>query len=298
MGIFEVFGLGRKINTLPNDVKAAIESNIEICERDCGSCTDPELEKDQAVFDKFKLDRETSLFGSSKVPSANFIVPTSRMDWVHDACSEKKGSVQDCISKWVARHNDGKESSMQCNVSSLPLDIMDVEVLRGKKNTVLVLPHFIKLVGITSDNVDSILDEIAPMLIEGDVDSLLKKDYIEDCNESSFVFLCSHTTRDKRCGKSAPILRKHFNTNLQHHHLYREDSDFRRGGCRVAYINHVGGHKFAANVLIYLRKSRTLVWLGRVTPLHVKSIVDDLIVPEVPRLPNPENVRCVKKYDF
>ena len=65
---------------------------------------------------------------------------------------------------------------------------------------------------------------------------------------------------------------------------------------KIAFVNHVGGHKFAANVQIYLRNPNTLIWLGRVTPTIVPSIVEHLIVPEEPTLPFPEKVRCIKKY--
>lgn len=57
----------------------------------------------------------------------------------------------------------------------------------------------------------------------------------------------------------------------------------RAGGAKVMFINHVGGHKWAANVIIY-RKEKTgegekpdeaaqCIWLAKVTPRHVEGIV-------------------------
>lgn len=74
-----------------------------------------------------------------------------------------------------------------------------------------------------------------------------------ECPHDYLILLCSHKTRDARCGQSAPLLRREFQRHLQPLGLYRDLHDERPGGCGIYFINHVGGHKFAANVLIYRR---------------------------------------------
>lgn len=74
-----------------------------------------------------------------------------------------------------------------------------------------------------------------------------------DCPHDYLILLCSHKTRDARCGQSAPLLRREFERHLRPLGLYRDLHDERPGGCGIYFINHVGGHKFAANVLIYRR---------------------------------------------
>ncbi|SCU79279.1 LANO_0A05688g1_1 [Lachancea nothofagi CBS 11611] len=301
MGLLSLFkGSG---NVSKQDV-AKIEKVVEVCDRECEDCAPAEdvaeMEKDEAKFSKLKVEQDASLFGSSKSSKLHFVVPTSQTDWEHDACYEKKGSVQHKIATWVednkSRFPQGEGENMSCNVSSLPIDMLDIEVMRGTKNDVLVLPHFLWIKSLEVGHVNSQLEVLVPLLLANQRDELLALDNIEEAKERSFVFLCSHKTRDKRCGITAPILQKIFWQQLKENGLYRDASDFRPDGCTVAFVNHVGGHKFAANVIMYLKPSHSLIWLGRVAPRHIPAIVELMIVPEKPQLPWPEKVRCVQKY--
>ncbi|CAI4058903.1 hypothetical protein N7582_001236 [Saccharomyces uvarum] len=289
-----------------------ISQTIPICkgddaadQHDCSGDCKEDIEDGEQAFAKLKIEQETPLLNSSKTPKIHFVVPTSQTDWQHDACSEDKKSVQYKISQWCDK-NSSKFSSMgtgktlNCGVSSLPKDIMDIEVMRGTKNNVLVLPYFIWLNDLRSDKVEETLDDIVPTLLNGSIsrDKLLEtRPNISEARERAFIFLCSHATRDKRCGITAPYLKRVFDGKLQEHALYRDNSDFRPDGVKIAFVNHVGGHKFAANVQIFLKNPNTLIWLGRVTPVMVPSIVEHLIIPEKPTLPYPEKVRCIKKYE-
>lgn len=106
------------------------------------------------------------------------------------------------------------------------------------------------------------------------------------------ILMCSHKTRDARCGQSAPLLRKEFERILRPMGLYRDMHDDRPGGVGIYFINHVGGHKYSANVLIYRREGRKkdnsdedldgaplakeavqLIWLARVRPEDCENIV-------------------------
>lgn len=71
------------------------------------------------------------------------------------------------------------------------------------------------------------------------------------CPHDYLILLCSHKTRDLRCGISAPLLAKEFERHLRPLGLYRDLHDTRPGGVGIYFINHVGGHKFAANVIVY-----------------------------------------------
>ena len=60
-----------------------------------------------------------------------------------------------------------------------------------------------------------------------------------------------------------------------------EENEDENGRVLVSYVSHIGGHKFAGNVLIYLHHEdgRTeSVWLGRVFPHHVKFIIEETIL--------------------
>ncbi|KAK5093442.1 hypothetical protein LTR70_004803 [Exophiala xenobiotica] len=109
---------------------------------------------------------------------------------------------------------------------------------------------------------------------------------MKPCPHKAVILMCSHGTRDWRCGKSAPILRREFERHLRPLGLFRDFDDERPGGVGVYFINHVGGHKYSANVMIYRREGRDEkggielsneavqgIWLARVRPEDCENIV-------------------------
>ena len=88
--------------------------------------------------------------------------------------------------------------------------------------------------------------------------------------KKAYVFVCVHQKRDKRCGLVGPLLVNEFKQQLA-----STDLDVQVHG-----ISHVGGHKFAGNVLIYLpgENGYTATWYGRVTHCIVADIVNQTLI--------------------
>lgn len=59
----------------------------------------------------------------------------------------------------------------------------------------------------------------------------------------SYVFVCCHGSRDRRCGVSGPSLVSRFREEIELHGLLSEVS--------VSPCSHIGGHKYAGDVIIY-----------------------------------------------
>lgn len=109
------------------------------------------------------------------------------------------------------------------------------------------------------------------------------------CPHKYLILLCSQRSRDARCGQSAPLLRREFERHLEPLGLLRDLHDERPGGVGVYFISHVGGHKYAANVMIYRRQTvrgqgmtedgveageaGQCIWLARVRPEDCEGIV-------------------------
>lgn len=121
------------------------------------------------------------------------------------------------------------------------------------------------------------------------------------------VLVCGHGGRDQRCGVLGPILKEEFEDKLARQDIavlkgpplahgdevaasriqQEEKGETRvdkvsdlRLRARVATISHIGGHKFAGNVIIYIPpsfKGNALagkgIWYGRIEPGHVEGIV-------------------------
>lgn len=125
------------------------------------------------------------------------------------------------------------------------------------------------------------------------------------------VLMCGHAGRDGRCGVMGPVLKTEFEAALPRAGLEvldgpvvvadgSEDVSALEGGntaagtaarmARVGLISHIGGHKFAGNVIVYLPPLLKTVeggihplaghgiWYGRVEPRHVQGIVDETIL--------------------
>lgn len=89
------------------------------------------------------------------------------------------------------------------------------------------------------------------------------------------VLICGHGGRDQRCGVLGPILQDGFRADFARRNL---DAD-------VGLISHIGGHKYAGNVIIYLPPnmedhplSGAGIWYGRVRPEDVEGLVEETIV--------------------
>ena len=116
---------------------------------------------------------------------------------------------------------------------------------------------------------------------------------------AALVLLCSQRTRDIRCGQSAPLLRRELERHLRPLGLQRDLGDERPGGVGIYFISHVGGHKYAANVLVYRRRGAfggvgdgavgdvedvegaeglgeagQCIWLARVRPEDCENVVN------------------------
>lgn len=107
-----------------------------------------------------------------------------------------------------------------------------------------------------------------------------------------------------RCGVMGPVLRNEFEDKLDHlgyqvlkgpvqtssnafDRLEGQAADA-KVAARVGLISHIGGHKFAGNVIIYLPphlrqngKPHPLaghgIWYGRVEPRHVEGVIRETV---------------------
>nr|OQO30785.1 hypothetical protein B0A51_01446 [Rachicladosporium sp. CCFEE 5018] len=107
------------------------------------------------------------------------------------------------------------------------------------------------------------------------------------------VLICGHGSRDSRCGTLGPLLRDEFSDQLSAQSFSVLSSPPTSSSpdssisppARVGVISHIGGHKFAGNVIIYIPPSMTGhalagrgIWYGRVEPENVEGIVRETIV--------------------
>jgi hypothetical protein len=247
------------------------------CSHDCVSCTTkfPSSVK----FD----DGEGDIYNSAKPTACHLIVPTGKADWPHDATSVPK-TVENAVADWISESSKGAfpDGNVKCSTSSLPVDLLDAKCSDRESGDVLILPFFIWLRKVDAARVRDVLTELMPLLIkardEGSEPPSEVHGYkIEKSLAHSYVLLCSHTTRDKRCGITAPLMKREMDHRLRETGHYRDAGDESKGGVHVTFVNHVGGHKFGANVIIYLRTGE-IIWLAKCSPKNAQPIIDETVL--------------------
>ena len=117
------------------------------------------------------------------------------------------------------------------------------------------------------------------------------------------LFICGHGNRDQRCGIMGPILEAEFSRALTDAgmNVFPADDESaptdaesdHKLSARVALISHIGGHKWAGNVIVYIPPKFQVggsngaitsklagrgIWYGRVEPKHVEGIVKETIL--------------------
>ncbi|KAG9246338.1 Sucraseferredoxin-like protein [Calycina marina] len=147
--------------------------------------------------------------------------------------------------------------------------------------------------------------------------------YFAEANDVKhiLVLVCGHGGRDIRCGILGPLLRNEFSKVLEANGIRvpttppsmqldndrdprkyqefskeqlpaiigEEDNDVIKTA-RVGLISHIGGHKFAGNIIVYIPPGMKKaggedhelagcgIWYGRVEPKHVDGIVKETVL--------------------
>ncbi|KAF5479081.1 hypothetical protein F2P56_005585 [Juglans regia] len=131
---------------------------------------------------------------------------------------------------------------------------------------VLIFPDMIRYRRLTHFDVDTFVEEVLVRdgeWLPGTPETL----------KGSYVFVCSHGSRDRRCGVCGPALVSRFKEGIELHGLQSKVS--------VSPCSHIGGHEYAGNVIIFgsnLNGEVTGHWYGYVSPEDVPVLLEQHIV--------------------
>ncbi|KAK9480626.1 Sucrase/ferredoxin-like-domain-containing protein [Lipomyces japonicus] len=247
---------------------------VSDCAFECDSCT--------AKFpSSVKIERDGLLWGTAKPWRSHVLVATGKSDWAH-GLEDEAGSLSTVLANWHPTTTGGKRTIVSNSSLPPPADYFTTTD-RDKASNVFVLPAQITATNVRASVAQKVTDQLlafneppvsttkAALPEEIDGAKISRQDHL------AVILLCSHRTRDKRCGVTAPILRKELELQLREHDLFRDATDDRPGGVPIYYVSHVGGHKFAGNVIIY-RNTGDGIWMGRVEPKHCKAIVEETVI--------------------
>ncbi|KAK7276978.1 hypothetical protein RIF29_18127 [Crotalaria pallida] len=131
---------------------------------------------------------------------------------------------------------------------------------------VLIFPDMIRYRRLTHFDVETFVEEVLVKdgeWLPGTPEAL----------KGSYVFVCSHGSRDRRCGVCGPVLVSRFKEEIELHCL--------QGKVFVSPCSHIGGHKYAGNVIIFgssMNGEVTGHWYGYVAPDDVPLLIQQHIL--------------------
>ena len=233
---------------------------------ECLACANPCTPEERASYPNYiakSIDRDTPLAGSMKPYSRHILVSTGKLDWIH-SIDEEDGSIAQAIHKNLydkqhgGRKRDGEGRIILSNTSFAPSRI------GSGKTEVLVMPEFRLVRNMTHDTGSEFVKRYVDRTADyAPADRQLEAGVLPF---HSVVLICSHGKRDKRCGVTSKYLVKAFESGLRRRELYRSWDDTRTeaqggikgGGTVLGCLSHIGGHKFAGNVIIYRRRTKSM----------------------------------------
>ncbi|KAL7284220.1 hypothetical protein ACG7TL_001502 [Trametes sanguinea] len=119
-------------------------------------------------------------------------------------------------------------------------------------------------------NVQETSDKLQQLVASaGDIDrkpSEMDRTVNEQLDKRLFLFVCTHGSRDCRCGEGGGEVARAFRRELDKRGISAKD-------VVLGEVAHVGGHKYAANVLVYPYGE----WLGNVQEVDVPMILDEIL---------------------
>ncbi|KAJ8096713.1 Sucraseferredoxin-like protein [Lipomyces tetrasporus] len=270
MGLFSAFKV-LKISSEDADSTSVLPTVPEDgCDLVCDTCT-------TKFPSSLKIETEDKLWGTVRPWRYHILVATGKTDWAH-GLGDEKSSVSVELGAWAPKDETVGRVIVSNSSLAPPPGYFETTEREDKKTKLLVLPTMIEATGVSPSTAEAVANGL--MTVKKPTDAM--PDAIDGATVShkghlAVVLICSHRTRDKRCGVTAPILKKEFELNLREHGLLRDVNDDRAGGVPIYFVSHVGGHKYAGNVIVY-RSTGEGIWMGRVEPKHCKAIVEETIL--------------------
>ncbi|KAG1441432.1 hypothetical protein G6F56_011484 [Rhizopus delemar] len=242
---------------------------------DCNNCA-IECDEHQNYPPYLQLDSETPLLGSMSAYGRHFMISTAQCDWPQ-RIEEDEGTLAAELHALIKKEPMPWRTFIT-NTSHIPSHSTTFHCSMD----IIILPDNIVVGNVSPDDAETIYEIFVKRpLPEGPMEDVQKAFESVDLKElgvypnpyESMILICSHRKRDKRCGITAPILNREFD------HILRElDIHDGPGGTTVLMVSHIGGHKFAGNIICYINKGLTGIWYGRVKPCHCREVVEETIL--------------------
>ncbi|KAF7731396.1 hypothetical protein EC973_000204 [Apophysomyces ossiformis] len=233
---------------------------------DCFSCVDPCTEHRQYP-PSLHIDTLLPLLGSVKSYRRHILISTGQADWPKKI-EKDEGTVAAAICE-AEVNSPTKWKNLITNTSM----VSTYSTVEGGHD-IIVLPDNIIVSNVTPRNAHQFYRLFVAQSNQQETYGEVEEDMCVHKNPyDSLLLICSHKRRDKRCGITAPLLAREFD-----HVLREKEIGEGEGGTAVLMVSHIGGHKFAGNVICYTHQGKRGIWYGRVNPCHCAPIVEETVL--------------------
>ncbi|KAI9063684.1 hypothetical protein FKP32DRAFT_1571761 [Trametes sanguinea] len=113
------------------------------------------------------------------------------------------------------------------------------------------------------DNIEATSDSLQQLVMSA---RAMNRTDDEQLDKRLFLFVCTHGSRDCRCGEGGGEVARALRRELDKRGISAND-------VVLGEVAHVGGHKYAANVLVYPYGE----WLGNVQEVDVPMVLDEIL---------------------
>jgi hypothetical protein len=235
----------------PSVASFKYSTNIEFA-HDCFSCEEQCNLHEQLPPTMQKRIDQSPLYKSFKPYKQHIIIPIGKGDQWEEHVEDGVNIIKQLNEK-TSNSKDGR------------VMITAYEETTGDSLPVLFFPQGIQVsLEIIQNNIDVVAEWAS---CSNNTDFPLESTPIA---ESATIFVCNHKKRDKRCGVAGPILIEEFKKQFTNQNM----------NVPVHGISHIGGHKFAGNIIIYRKDCRGILvgdWYGRVRTCHVQGFIKNVI---------------------
>ncbi|PPR03719.1 hypothetical protein CVT24_007394 [Panaeolus cyanescens] len=107
--------------------------------------------------------------------------------------------------------------------------------------------------------------------VQQTISSYLKGPLTAQTSEEAHIYVCTHRERDCRCGSMGRLVVDALEKELETRLAQDPTGPFSR--IKIGEVGHVGGHKHAANMLVFPHGE----WLGQLRPRDASFILDRIV---------------------
>ncbi|KAF2084388.1 hypothetical protein K490DRAFT_49284 [Saccharata proteae CBS 121410] len=255
-----------------------------------------------------KIDREANLYGSMAAYAEQILISTGKDDWKSRIEEDEDGEMVRQVKKVL-----GRDGPLEDPFHNVMITTSSFPPTSSAAASAFLFPSFryIPSIPLDTEHVSDLIKGFVKPINLNDQQKKFhppekQKDLVRDeALQSKFsgvrevdeivVLICGHGGRDLRCGVLAPLLRAEFKEKLEMKGipirsqpvLSVPQDEMSKPKASIGSISHIGGHKWAGNVIIYIPKTLRAInhplagkgiWYGRVGPEQVEGIVEETIV--------------------